>query len=281
MVDTGSHPHSHPHSTPDGTGHGRRILLASLVAVLAVTGVLGLDQLGRRPSLVQGTTTRTATSDRIHPVRSAGHVAGATPASALLGTPAPTTTTTVAPVVAAPSPSPVATPTPTVAPAAVPVATPAPAPVPVSLPYTGPSVATLVAEVEAGGIDPGPAWSWSMGDTSTVCGAIPGNVATGCTFGAAGSATTVFAGSPTLALVAHELANAETENDAVPALMAQVTAAEGGSSWSPIDAAASCLVAHFLGFQDHAAGSWQCPAALATFVAANIHGMVTTAAAAG
>jgi hypothetical protein len=34
-----------------------------------------------------------------------------------------------------------------------------------------------------------------------------------------------------------------------------------------------------LGFQDHAAGSWQCPAALAAFVAANIHGMVTAATA--
>jgi hypothetical protein len=254
----------------------------ALVAVLALTGALGLDQLGRGPSLAQGFTKRTATANRIDPLRSAGRVAAAKPASALLGSPAPaTTTTTVAPVVAAPSPSPAATPAPTVPPASVPVATPAPAPAPVSLPYTGPSVATLVAEVEAGGIDPGPAWSWSMGDTATVCGAIPGNVATGCTFGAAGAATTVFAGSPTLALVAHELANAETENDAVPALMAQVTAAEGGSSWSPIDAVATCLVAHFLGFQDHAAGSWQCPAALATFVAANIHGMVTTAAAAG
>ena len=250
----------------------------SLVAVVALTGVLGLDQLGRGPSLAQGFTQRTATADRIDPPRSAGPVAATKPASALLGTPAPaTTTTTVAPVVAAPSPSPVATPAPTVPPAAVPVATPAPAPV--GLPYTGPSVATLVAEVEAGGIDPGPAWSWSMGDTATVCGAIPGNGATGCTFGAAGAATTVFAGSPPLALVAHELANAETENDAVPALMTQVTAAEGGSSWSPIDAVATCLVAHFLGFQDHAAGAWQCPAALATFVAANIHGMVTAAAA--
>jgi hypothetical protein len=257
---------------------GRRILLASLVAVLAVTAALGLDQLGRGSALAQGPTARAATTHQTHRPPSAGHGATAAPGSALLSTPAPTTTTatTVAPVVATPAPTPAPTPTP----AAVPVATPAAAPVPASLPYTGPSVATLVAEVEAGGIDPGPTWSWSMGDTSTVCGAIPGNVATGCTFGAAGSATTVFAGSPTLALVAHELANAETENDAVPALMAQVTAAEGGSSWSPIDAVATCLVAHFLGFQDHAAGSWQCPAALATFVAANIHGMVATAAAA-
>ena len=110
-----------------------------------------------------------------------------------------------------------------------------------------------------------------MGDTATQCGAIPGNVATGCTFGAAGSARTVLSGSPSLALVAHELANAEVENDAVPSLMADGQSAEAGTSWTPIDAAASCLVEHFMGFQDHAAGAWECPAALADFVAANIH----------
>jgi hypothetical protein len=271
MVDTGSH--ARPRSTPGGTARGPRILLASLVAVLAVGAVIGFDQLGRGPVLVQGPTAPSATAHPTHRPPSAGHAA---PAPALLSTPATTTTTTtptVAPVVATPAP------TPTAVPAAVPVATAAAAPAPASLPSTGPPIATLVAQVEAGGIDPGPAWSWSMGDTSTVCGAIPGNVGTGCTFGAAGSATTVFAGSPTLALVAHELANAETENDAVPALMAQVTAAEAGSSWSPIDAVATCLVVHFLGFQDHAAGSWQCPVGLATFVADNIHGMVTVAAA--
>ena len=82
---------------------------------------------------------------------------------------------------------------------------------------------------------------------------------------------TVFAGSPTLALVAHELANAETQNDAVPDLLNDVATAEGGTSWSPTDAVASCLVEHFMGFQDGSAGSWQCPTTLATTVADNIH----------
>jgi hypothetical protein len=133
-------------------------------------------------------------------------------------------------------------------------------------------VATLVAEVEAEGIDPGPNWRWSMGDTSTLCGAIPeAGIATGCTSGAAGAAITVFSGTPTVALVAHELANAETENDAVPSLMAEVTTAEAGTSWSPIDAVATCLVEHFMGFEDDAAGTWQCPADLAATVAADIH----------
>jgi hypothetical protein len=111
-----------------------------------------------------------------------------------------------------------------------------------------------------------------MGDTASQCGAIGGNnVATGCTFGAAGFARTVFFGAPTLALVAHELANAETENDAVPSLMSEVTIDAAGASWSPIDAVASCLVEHFMGFQDFAAGTWQCPASLATVVAQDIH----------
>lgn len=139
-------------------------------------------------------------------------------------------------------------------------------------PVTEPTVATLVAEVEAAGVDPGSSWSWSMGDTAAQCGVPLGNsAATGCTFGAAGFARSIFAGSPTLALVAHEVANAETENDAVSSLMNEVTAAEAGTSWSPIDAVASCLVEHFMGFQDNAAGAWQCPAALATLVADNIH----------
>ncbi|MGO9030153.1 MAG: hypothetical protein ACLQOZ_16175 [Acidimicrobiales bacterium] len=137
-------------------------------------------------------------------------------------------------------------------------------------------MATLVAEVEAAGVEPGSNWSWSMGSTATPCGEIPGNsVGTGCTFGAAGAARSVFSGSPSLALVAHELANAETENDAVPSLMSEVTSAEAGTSWSSIDAVASCLVEHFMGFQDDAAGSWQCPAALATLVAENIHDTVS------
>ena len=136
-----------------------------------------------------------------------------------------------------------------------------------------PSVGTLVAEVEATGVTPGSTWTWSIGDTATACGSIPGTSsgsATGCTFGAAGEARTVFSGTPTLALVAHELANAETENFAVPSLIAEVTTAEAGSSWSPIDATATCLVEHFMGFEDHAAGGWQCPADLATVVADNM-----------
>ena len=109
-----------------------------------------------------------------------------------------------------------------------------------------------------------------MGDTATHCSAMTG-AGTGCTYGSNGLEYTVFAGSPTLALVAHELANAETENDAVPSLLSEVAAAAAGLSWSPTDAVASCLVVHFMGFQDDSAGTWQCPAALATVTAANIH----------
>jgi hypothetical protein len=133
-----------------------------------------------------------------------------------------------------------------------------------------PPVAELVAQVEAAGIEPGSNWSWSVGNTATHCGVISG-AGTGCTYGETGLEYTVFSGTPTLALVAHELANAETQNDAVPSLLSEVAAAEGGTSWSPTDATASCLVVHFMGFQDDAAGTWQCPAALATTVAANIH----------
>jgi 3D (Asp-Asp-Asp) domain-containing protein len=148
---------------------------------------------------------------------------------------------------------------------------------PVTTPDTEPPVTTLIAEVEAAGVDPGPNWSWRMGDTSTECGAITdGGGATGCTSWASGAEKTVFSGSPSLALVAHELANAEAENDAVPSLLSQVAAAEGGTSWSATDAVASCLVEHFLGFQDNAAGTWQCPGALANLVADEIHETVTT-----
>ena len=141
----------------------------------------------------------------------------------------------------------------------------APSPLPFRRPATTDDVAALVARVEASGIAPGPNWSWSLGDTAR-CGVIPGadNIGTGCTSGAAGSVTTVFAGSPGLALVAHELANAETENYAVPALVDLVVRDGGSASWSPIDAVASCLVVHFLGFQDGAAGPWVCPASWPT-----------------
>ena len=141
-----------------------------------------------------------------------------------------------------------------------------------------PSTSALVAQVEAAGIVPGPTWTWSMGDTESQCGVIAGaGLATGCTFWAAGVERTVFAGTPSLALVAHEVANAETEHFAVATLLNEVSAAAAGTSWSPTDAVASCLVLHFLGFQDNAAGAWQCPAGLAASVAAHIHDtMVTT-----
>jgi hypothetical protein len=86
----------------------------------------------------------------------------------------------------------------------------------------------------------------------------------------------VFDGPVTLALVAHEIANAETEAYAMPTLLDQVSSAAGGSSWSATDAVASCLVAHFLGFQDAAAGPWACPATLAAAVATHIHDTVVT-----
>lgn len=178
---------------------------------------------------------------------------------------------------AAPAPS--APPTSVVAPA---VPASVPAAVPASPQVTSPpvaagpaassvaDVAALVAQVEATGISPGYTWTWSLGSTSG-CGAIPGsNVGTGCTSGAAGSVTTVFAGAPGLLLVAHELANAATENYAVPALVHLVVQSEGRTSWSPIDAVATCLVAHFMHVQDGAAGTWSCPAALADIVAAHI-----------
>ncbi len=185
----------------------------------------------------------------------------------------PTTTTSTAPVPVATTVPP-AVPTTTTSTAPVPTAVPAPVPAPA----TTDDVAALVAQVEASGIAPGPNWSWTLGDTAR-CGVIPGadNIGTGCTSGAAGSVTTVFAGSPGLALVAHELANAETENYAVPALVDLVVRDGGSASWSPIDAVASCLVVHFLGFQDDAAGPWACPTALADVVAGGIHNAAFTA----
>jgi hypothetical protein len=133
-----------------------------------------------------------------------------------------------------------------------------------------PAIATSVVEVEDAGIEPGSNWSWSMGDTEKRCGFIAGT-GTGCTFAVHGVVETVFGGSPSLALVAHELGNAETLNDAIPSLMSKVSSAESGSSWSTTDAVASCLVAHFMGFQDGVAGTWRCPNGLSTFVAQNIH----------
>jgi hypothetical protein len=143
----------------------------------------------------------------------------------------------------------------------------------VATPVSTPSLSTLITEVEAAGIQPGSNWTWSVGDTATHCGVIAGT-GTGCTYGAAGLEYSIFAGTPTLALVAHELANAEVQNDAVPTLLNEVAAAEGGTSWSPTDAVASCLVAKYMGFQDHAAGTWTCSNSLATTVAENIHDTV-------
>ena len=140
-----------------------------------------------------------------------------------------------------------------------------------------PSVGSLVTQAETAGIVPPPSWSWSTGDTGASCGVIASaGGAAGCTSWSSGVERTVFAGSPTLALVAHEVANAETEQFALPSLLLEVSTAAAGTSWSPTDAVASCLVAHFLGFQDLVAGSWQCPVALAASVAAHIHDTVVT-----
>jgi hypothetical protein len=252
----------------------RHVPVVTLVIGLAVLAACMFGPTGSVQSAVDShpaaaltDSTGVIDAQRLHqPV-----IANPAPSPATVPTTAPKTESL--PMTVAPTPTPTPTPTPAaVAPSAA--ATPAVAitpPTPSSVPAdTEPPIATLVAQVEASGIDPGPTWTWSIGDTSAKCGAIPSNTGTGCTSGAAGSATTVFAGSPTLGLVAHEMANAETENYAVPSLMAEVTAAEAASSWSPIDAVASCLVAHFMGFQDNAAGPWQCPTALATTVAAGI-----------
>jgi len=116
-----------------------------------------------------------------------------------------------------------------------------------------------------------------MGDTSAPCGVTSSaGGGAGCTSWSAGVEHTVFSGAPSLALVAHEVANAEVEQFALPSLLQEVASAAAGTSWSPTDAVASCLVAHFLGFQDGVAGSWQCPATLAAWVAAHIHDTVVT-----
>jgi hypothetical protein len=181
----------------------------------------------------------------------------ATPATPVAPT-APTTTPTTQAAAAPPTPE-----------LTTQAAVPAPVP-PAVTPAADPAIATMVAQVEASGIDPGSNWSWSMGDPATHCAAMSG-AGTGCTYGTGGQEFTIFAGSPNLALVAHELANAETQNDAVPTLMNEVAAAEDGTSWSPTDAVASCLVEQFMGFQDDAAGTWQCSSALGVEVAAHIH----------
>jgi hypothetical protein len=248
-------------------GHTWRhvVLLTGLLAI--VTACL-LAQPGRAQS-----------AQRSHPSAGPAHSTGVidpqrphqevmatpSPSPGVIPTTTPTTTPTPAAVVPAATPPTIASPS-----AVTPIVAAAPTTTTTAPANAGPSIASLVAEAEASGINPGPTWTWSIGDPSTDCGAIQGSVGTGCTSGAAGSATTVFAGSPSLGLVAHEIANAETENYAVPTLVAAVTTAEAGTSWSPIDAVASCLVEHFMGFQDDAAGSWQCPTALAATVANGI-----------
>jgi hypothetical protein len=263
---------------PDrGGGTAKVLALVAVILAAASTLTLGLSGGGR---LLSVPTPRNSVArpvgqgatGRVRPVAPTATAATTTPGSTTTSPSTTTPTTTPAPTVpagTAPGSAPPAA-------AALPdTASPPPAP---TAPTAGPPVASLVAEVEAAGVEPGPDWTWTMGDTETVCGVTPGDGAgTGCTSGAAGAARTVFDGVPTLALVAHELANAEVENDAVPSLMAEVTAAEAGSSWSPIDAVASCLVEHFMGFEDDAAGAWQCPAGLAAMVGANIHDTVAGA----
>ena len=182
-------------------------------------------------------------------------------------TPAPPSRPVSTPTVAAPTiPTTPTTPAGSV-PASSPAATPAPTP----------SVAALVAHVEAAGIVPASTWSWSMGDTAAPCGVISSaGGAAGCTSWSSGVEHTVFSGSPSLALVAHEVANAEVEQFAIPTLLQEVSTAAAGTSWSSTDAVASCLVAHFMGFQDGVAGTWQCPVALAASVDAHIHDTVVT-----
>jgi len=237
-----------------------RVLAICLASTVAITAFTALNPL-------RSSSVRSSSAVLAKPTPST--ITGAAPARA-------TTPTTSAPAVAPPTTT---APAPAVAPTTTPATTVVPAPVAVLAAAqpadVEPPIATLVAEVEATGIDPGSNWSWSMGDTATHCGPISG-AGTGCTFGAAGLEYTVFAGTPTLSLVAHELANAETQNDAVPDLLSDVASAEGGSSWSPTDAVASCLVTHFMGVQDEAAGAWVCSPALATFVANNIHDTLST-----
>jgi hypothetical protein len=249
-----------------------------LVVTLLVAMALGLNSSGRDSTpRAPGSRAGVATAPTVpsEPVRVSDTAPPTTTVIPVPPVAAATTTTTLvmAPVkvtqmaVAAATTTTTTTTTPVMAPVKVTQMAVAAAVVP---PAASPSVSQLVAAVEAAGIEPGSNWSWSMGDTATRCGAMTG-AGTGCTYGANSLEFSVFSGSPTLALVAHELANAETQNDAVPDLLSEVSAAEAGTSWSPTDAVASCLVAHFMGFQDQSAGPWQCPAALAANAAANIH----------
>jgi len=228
-------------------GSGTVVAVAVALVLTLVGGVLVLGGL-TGGTVAQAAPTGTSPASRAPHGRVAAGVAHPSVRSA---------TTTTLPAKVAAAVAPVAPPTTTTtAPAAAAVAAATPAAAPTTSPTsTTADVAALVAQAEASGIDPGPTWSWSFGDTSS-CGAIPGdNLGTGCTSGAAGAVTTVFAGSPGLLLVAHELANAETENYAVPDLVSLVSRSAGGTSWSAIDAVASCLVVHFLHVPAGAAGT--------------------------
>jgi hypothetical protein len=240
--------------TSSAPTRSHRWTVFALVTTLAVGSVSAIAVMssshhGGRPAVRQTRALVSAPVVHADSIKSAGTTAPTPPTVPTAAvTPASVATT---PVAALPTPPVAAVPT---APVAV----------------TTPSIATLVAAVEASGVDPGSNWTWSVGDPSTHCGPISGT-GTGCTYGEAGREYTIFAGTPTLTLVAHELGNAETQNDAVPSLLSEVATAAAGTSWSPTDAVASCLVAHFMGFQDGAAGSWQCPASLAQVVAEHIH----------
>jgi hypothetical protein len=271
MVEPGTN--QSPSATSSGAGRGslrNRGAIVGMAAIALASGAVAMSTSGgarpegasaARPTgtaAVRAVDAAGSVHDKMHQAVTAT-TENTSPAVVPAALPTPvTTTTTQAPA----APPPTTTPT---APAAVPASAP-----PAVSPPADPAIATLVAQVEASGIDPGSNWSWSMGDTATHCAAMSG-AGTGCTYGNAGQEFTVFAGSPNLALVAHELANAETQNDAVPTLMNEVATAESGTSWSPTDAVASCLVEQFMGFQDDAAGTWQCPATLGADVAAHIH----------
>lgn len=253
------------------TRRGRGAAVGMVAVALAASGALALSTAGGARS-ERASAPRPAATAAVQVVDAARRVQDDT----MNKTVTATAKKISSPAVAAALPAPVATtttqpaaaPTPTTVPTTQ-LAAPAPTP-PAVTPAADPAITTLVAQVEASGIDPGSNWSWSMGDTATHCAAMSGT-GTGCTYGTGGQEFTVFAGSPNLALVAHELANAETQNDAVPTLMNEVATAENGTSWSPTDAVASCLVENFMGFQDDVAGTWQCSAALGAEVAAQIH----------
>jgi hypothetical protein len=259
-----------PHRLVTGTPRRHRPLRWWVAVTLVATGVVGAAAsaaIGATPPARASTAPVTVPHAGSRTAQHRAATGSATRSAGTAATTSPTTTPTTSPAT-----TPTTTATPTTVPA-TPAASPAEAPTTTQTAVD----ASLVAQVEASGIVPGAHWSWTVGDTAAQCHITPApGQGTGCTSWSSGTEVTVFEGPVTLALVAHEIANAETEAYAVPALLSQVLTASGGSSWSATDAVASCLVAHFLGFQDHAAGSWQCPADLATVVATHIHDTVVT-----